>query len=279
MPFLSACHTHSTHCDGQNSLREMLAQARDLGFVSFGFSGHAAQGFDNGYSMTLDQQEWYLQEAKALQKEPGFPRVWVGLELDALSGEKEMARALQNAEYIVGSTHYLLPAGGEHVAVDGPADVLKRHMDKRFASDGLALAEEYFEIEASFIESVQPEVIGHFDLLRKHAAAIGLFDENDPAYRKLALSALERCHNGNSVLEVNTGGMARGYLDTPYPTLEILCAWREMGGEVTLSSDCHDRRLLTYAYDEALALIRKAGYDHLLRLGAGDTLWEMCEPY
>ncbi len=279
MPFLSGCHTHSTHCDGKHTLREMLTAARDLRFVSYGFSSHAAQGFDNSYSMSLEQQENYLKEARALQREFHAPRVWVGLELDSQSHEREVRHAFENTDYVLGSTHYLRLDGEKFAAVDGPAELLKQWVDSHFAGDGLAMAREYFEIEAAFVQDVTPHVIGHFDLVRKHAAALGLFEENDPAYRKLALNALERCYNGQSVLEVNTGGMARGYLDTPYPTLELLCAWREMGGEITLTSDCHDKTMLTYAYPQALALIREAGYDHLLRLGTGDELWERCEPY
>ena len=275
MPFLSGCHNHSTHCDGKNTLREMLAAARDLGFVSFGFSGHAAQGFDNHYSMTLPEQALYFEEARALQKEPGFPRVWVGLELDALAGEAELADSIARADYLLGSTHYVLPApDGTHTAVDGHAHLLREHCDRWFAGDGLALAREYYRLESDFLCRIRPQVIGHFDLVRKSAKQIGLFDENDPAYRKIALDALERSFSSGAVLEVNTGGMARGYLPTPYPTFELLCAWREMGGDVTLASDCHDRALLAFGYAEAEALVRKAGYKRILQLGSADCLWE-----
>lgn len=278
MPFLSGCHNHSTHCDGKYTLREMLEAARELGFVSFGFSGHAAQGFDTGYSMTLEQQARYFEQARALQRESGFPRVWVGLELDALAGEREKADALSRADYLLGSTHYLPTApDGTHTAVDGRPEQLRAHCDRWYAGDGIALARDYFEVEAEFISRVCPHVIGHYDLVRKSAAKIGLFDENDRAYRQIALRALERCYPSGAVLEVNTGGMARGYLPTPYPTYELLCAWHEMGGEVTLASDCHDKALLDYGYAEAEKLIRSAGYRHILRLGRGDELWERYE--
>lgn len=280
MPYLSGCHNHSTHCDGKHTLREMLEAARELGFTSYGFSGHAAQGFDTSYSMSLEEQAQYFKEARALQGEPGFPRVWVGLELDALAGEEEVAAAVANADYILGSTHYLpFRSDGYPAAVDGSAKILRRHCDRWYEGDGLALARAYYQVETDFLNRVRPNVIGHFDLVRKHAAAIGLFDENDPAYRKIAMEALERAFPSGAVLEVNTGGMARGYLPTPYPTFELLCAWREMGGEVTLASDCHDKNLLSYGYAEAEELIRKAGYRHILQLGSADTLWEAYELY
>ena len=275
MPYLSGCHNHSTHCDGKHTLREMLEAARELGFASFGFSGHAPMGFETRWSMSYEAQQRYFVQARALQKEPGFPRLWVGLELDALAGEPEMADAKTNADYLLGSTHYLpFQSDGCHVAVDGTAEALRAHCDRWYAGDGLALAEAYYQVESDFVHRIRPDVIGHFDLVRKYAGVIGLFDENDPAYRKIALNALERCYFPGAILEVNTGGMARGYLPTPYPTFELLCAWREMGGEVTLAADCHDKNLLTFGYDQAEALIRKAGYRRILQLGNKDALWE-----
>lgn len=71
--------------------------------------------------------------------------------------------------------------------------------------------------------------------------------------------------------------MARGYLTTPYPTLELLCAWRELGGRITLTSDCHDRRYLAHAFPQAAALAQQAGFRTALRLGTGTELWEEAE--
>ncbi len=274
MPFRSNAHTHSTWCDGRNSPSEMLEAARKLGFVSLGFSGHAAQGFDFVHAMSDACQRGYFDELRSIQRSAPPLRVWAGLELDALVAprERDMAR---EADYLIGSTHYLMAEpGGEGVAVDGAPDRLRAYADSHFSGDGLALARRFFEISTDFLLSQRPEIIGHFDLVRMHAARLRLFDERDPAYRRLALGALERAYPCGGVLEVNTGGLARGYLPTPYPTLELLCAWREMGGRVTITSDCHDCRYLNYAFDQAEALVREAGFRSVARLGTGDALWE-----
>lgn len=87
MTFPSNAHTHSRWCDGADVIPAMVEAARALGFVSLGFSGHACQGFDPDYSMAPDVQAGYFAELRALQAapEPGFPRLWAGLELDALA--------------------------------------------------------------------------------------------------------------------------------------------------------------------------------------------------
>ena len=273
-PFLSNAHTHSTWCDGQNTIPQMIARAKELGFVSLGFSGHAAQGFDFSYSMSHENQRAYFDELHALQKQNTGLRLWAGLELDAMAAprEREMARC---ADYWIGSAHYLHSGPSEcGVAVDGDPDRLKAYIDDAFAGDSLAAVKRYYEILTGFVVREKPDIIGHFDLVRKYAQRLNLFDENDPCYQKIALDALERAFDSGAVLEVNTGGMARGYLDTPYPALPLLCAWREMGGRVTITSDCHDLRYLDHAFESTQTLLKQAGFERVERLGRAADLWE-----
>ena len=109
MTFPSNAHTHSRWCDGADAIPAMVEAARALGFVSLGFSGHAWQGFDPDYSMAPDVQAGYFAELRALQAapEPGFPRLWAGLELDALAHPDCRRAACAEADYLIGSAHYL----------------------------------------------------------------------------------------------------------------------------------------------------------------------------
>lgn len=273
--FLSNAHTHSTFCDGKNTLEEMIAAAKANGFVSLGFSSHANPGFACKFSMPPQKQQLYLPAVRALQPYTQGVRIWAGYELDAVTPPELLART-RDADYRIGSMHYFRPGLGAPQA-DGNPDMLRTYTDEEFSGDGVAMARHYYDILVEFVNRERTEIIGHFDLIRKYAGKMRLFDENDPAYRKVALEALERIFPSGSVLEVNTGGMARGYLPTPYPTLELLCAWRELGGRVTITSDCHDYSLLTHAFDTAVELIREAGFKSVQRLGAGDALWDEVE--
>ncbi|MEG0741572.1 MAG: PHP domain-containing protein [Clostridia bacterium] len=275
MKFLSNAHTHTTYCDGKTSIVEMIAAAQRLGFVSLGFSGHADQAFDGAYSMIDGRQEAYFEELRALQALKGTPRLWVGLELDALADEPCRKKAYAQSDYVIGSTHYLCREYAPGLpAVDGDPALLRQYVDERLDGDGIAMARAYYAIHAEMLLRDRPTIIGHFDVVRKHAARHGFFDENGALYRLVALDALERSFPCGGVLEVNTGGMARGYLNMPYPTKELLGAWREMGGETTITSDCHDASRLDYGFDAALRLLASAGYRRVLRLGTGEALWE-----
>lgn len=278
MSFLSNAHTHSTYCDGRSSIAETVEAAKRLGFVSLGFSGHAYQGFDAAYSTTREGQCEYFKELAVLKALGGTPRIWAGLELDYDAGEALGAQAREQSDYIIGSTHYMtLDFHGKYAAADGDAAALRQYADEVYRGDGLALARAYFEKHVSNTMAFLPDIIGHFDIIRKNAHRASLFDEDGREYRRLALNALERVFPSGAVLELNTGGMARGYMDAPYPTSELLGAWREMGGRVTVTSDCHDARLLDYAFDAALDILRSAGYKAAVRLGTGDALWEDIE--
>ena len=80
----------------------------------------------------------------------------------------------------------------------------------------------------------------------------------------------------DALLEVNTGGVARGYMTSPYPAPFLLNAWREWGGEVIINSDCHDARLLDTGYEQAEELLLSLGYDHTIRLSSCPErgMWE-----
>ncbi len=273
--FLSNAHTHSTFCDGRSSLAETIQRAKDLGFVSLGFSGHASQGFDGMYSMIGSRQDAYFDAVSSYQQKESI-RIWIGLEMDLMADEEERIRGFQRADYIIGSTHYasIDRQNDRYVAYDGQLDLLTAYVKDHCDGDGMELAKRYYVEHTTRLNAYRPDIIGHFDLVRKHAKTLGFFDENDTAYRRLALDALQSVRACGAVLEVNTGGMARGSMPSPYPTAELLGAWREMGGEVTITSDCHHASKLDYFMDGAMKLLHSLGYKRALRLGTGVSLWE-----
>ena len=85
--------------------------------------------------------------------------------------------------------------------------------------------------------AMKPPILGHIDLITKLNAGNRFFDESAPRYKQAALEALHTTDPQATVLEINTGGVARGYRDAPYPALFLLKEWRAMGGRVILTSD------------------------------------------
>ena len=265
---LSSAHVHTTLCDGKTPAPDMARAAFEKGFVSLGFSSHAPQVFDQRYCMLPENEPKYREQIRALQDEyAGRMPIYMGLERDAYA-----CVSAEDYDFYIASVHYLKWPGG-FVAIDGAAEPLGRYVRERCGGDGLELARRYFGLLRDYVTAEKPPIIGHFDLIRINNRRLGLYDENTPVYRGMALDALRPMAETGSLLEVNTGGVARGYLTTPYPDAFLLKEWKNWGGEVIVTSDCHDMRLLDAQYDEAEELLRSLGYDHAVRLGK-DTLWE-----
>lgn len=55
-------HTHSTWCDGKNTVQEMADAAYALGFSGLGFSGHGYCPVSQEYCMTPEREAFYRQE-------------------------------------------------------------------------------------------------------------------------------------------------------------------------------------------------------------------------
>ncbi|MFH1879590.1 MAG: PHP domain-containing protein [Bacillota bacterium] len=278
MSFLSNAHTHTTYCDGSCDIATLVRKAQELGFVSLGFSEHAHQGYDPIYSMSAEVQLAYIAELRALQALHNargiLPKLYVGVEQDALAPQARKDINRGQGDYVIGSTHYL-PASpdGQKQAVDGSRESLNRLIGEHYGGDAMEMARAYYRLLGESVKADKPDIIGHFDVVRKHAGVIGL-DTAHPAYRRAALDAMGTAFQGCTLLEVNTGNIARGHDTFPYPAGFLLDAWLEMGGELTLTSDCHNAPDLDCAYAQTLQMLKRRHCKRLLRLGTGDRLWD-----
>ena len=266
----SSPHVHTQFCDGKSTAREMLMSALARGFVSLGFSSHAKQTFDQFYAMDDAGEDLYLAEIGNLQEEfKGRIRIWRGMERDLYSyADRKLF------DYVIGSVHNIPCPDGLMLPVDADPKLLRDGITRYFSGSGIRFTQAYYALLGAYIKDYQPDIIGHFDLPTKFNECNEFFSENDPDYIVGALRAMVQAILGCRLMEVNTGAMARIGKKRPYPSLELLLYWRKLGGEVILSSDCHDARLLDAGYDQALHLIKEAGYKKAAILGRQETLFE-----
>ena len=71
------------------------------------------------------------------------------------------------------------------------------------------------------------------------------------------------------IVEINTGGIARGNIDDVYPSAEFLDYLRQAGVPVTFSSDAHAASNLDAAFDRAELAAVRAGYTEAAYLEDG----------
>ena len=255
-PFACSVHTHATCCDGKSTLAEMAAAAYAAGVQYYGVSchSHTPIDLDVGYVLPADMTA-YRQAVLALREEyDGRMEILLGLEWDSQSDITP-----DGFDYWIGSAHYQRQ-NGKPYAADWGEEAFTACRYEAFHGDALAVAEGYFR-EVIRVASMKPTILGHIDLITKLNAGNRFFDETSPRYEKAALEALHTADPKATLLEINTGGMARGYRDAPYPALFLLREWRTMGGKIILSSDSHSADTILYGYGDAIALAKAAGFD------------------
>ena len=251
-------HTHSTMCDGKNTLAEMAAAAFDAGAVSFGASGHSHTPLpeDEGFVLPADMTAYRAEVLRLRELYAGRMDVLLGIELDNCADV-----TAEGFDYWIGSAHRLRGPNGRWHTVDWDAETLTACRDGAFGGDGLAMAEAYYE-EVRRMAAGKPTILGHIDLITKFNEDGGFFDESSPRYRAAALAALHAADPAVTLLEINTGAMSRGCRRTPYPAPFLLEEWRRMGGRVILTADAHSAAAIVYGYEQAAEAARAVGFTH-----------------
>ena len=263
MTFLECTvHCHTDLCDGKNTPAEMAAAAAAQGIRVLGLSGHSHTPHDDSYCMTVENTAAYRAEIDRLNREyAGRLTVLCGLEWDQWSDEDPA-----DWDYVVGSAHYVTGPSGVRHSVDHNLETLQAAFDD-FGGDGLAMAETYFAAVAD-VAAKGPTVLGHFDLVKKLNGDGRFFDESHPRYRAAALAALEAAAGKVQALEINTGGVARGYREEFYPAPFLLERWKELGGQVIITADAHTADGLLFAFEQAAEYARAAGFIRAVVLNA-----------
>lgn len=267
----SSVHNHSTLCDGKNSLQEMALAAWKNGIKTLGFSGHSHTPCDLEYCMSPGRTSQYKAEINRLKAQyAGKMDILCGIEWDQFSDDDPHAY-----EYWIGSVHYICgPRTGNYYEIDWRKSDLRRCIDEEFDGDGLAMAEHYFH-QVAQVAAMKPTILAHLDLVKKLNGDGEFFDEESPRYKAAALGALEAAAKAGCLLEVNSGGIYRGYRKDRYPSDELLKEWNRLGGKIILTTDSHDTGSIVWGLDESAEAARQAGFTQVAVLTAKGV--EMCD--
>lgn len=238
-------HIHTTFCDGENTPEEIVREAVERGFSTIGFSGHSYTWFDETWCMSREATARYISEIRDLsEKYRGKIEVLCGIEQDYYSEE-----STKPYDYVIGSVHYL-KYGEEYLMVDETEEWQKLYCEKYFGGDFLPFAELYFETAGNIVERTGCDIIGHFDVVSKFNRNGILFDESCQRYRSAWKKAADRLLETGKPFEINTGAMASGFREVPYPSPEIFEYLRDRGAKFVPASDCHKSANLGYGFSE-----------------------------
>lgn len=251
---LSNLHTHSTFCDGKDSVEEIVKEAINKGFDSIGFSGHGHMTIDQSYCMR--ETDKYIAEVKRVKDlYKNEIQVYLGIEEDGYCPVKR-----NNFEYLIGSFHYI-KNNDIYYPVDHTYEKLKEAICS-FGGNPIKAAERYYEDFCAYILNRKPDIIGHFDLLTK-------FDEsNEPLflrnkeYETIAEKYLASVIGCGSLFEVNTGAISRGMRKTAYPAENLLIKLKNEKAPIIITSDCHSKEFLDCKFNEMRDYLKFLGFTH-----------------
>ena len=259
-------HTHTIYCDGKNTPEEMIEKSISSGFSSLGFSGHAYTPFDDSFCMSNENTKKYLETIPHLKKKyKDKIEIYCGTEAD-LHSEFDQSKY----DYTIGSVHYIKKEN-EYLSVDHSEENTKKIVKDYFDNDYLKYTRAYYETTVHLPE-INPDIIGHFDVVAKFNEGGKFFDETDKKYLDYAFFAIDEIIKKCSVFEVNTGAVAKGYKKAPYPSIPILKRLKEKGAKIILSSDCHDLNYLDFYFDESRALLKEIGFYEAVTISGGNFL-------
>lgn len=261
-------------CDhAKGDLRDMISVAVERGMQVYGVTEHAPRL--GAQFLYPDERKWgwtvhtleekfaeYFETLNGLIKDfaPDI-EVLRGFEIEVAPHSEWVSimreyRARYDAEYIVGSVHYV-----DDISIDSFKEPFEDALDAFGGLEPLACA--YYERVAEMVFNIEPEIVGHLDLIRKFGDRYG--DVNTPAIRSAARTALEEIKLRGGILDVNTSPYRRGF-EVPYPVPWIVEEAHAMGIPFTFGDDSHDIDDVNNGIDRARMYLLKHGVQSVTHL-------------
>lgn len=259
----SNLHTHSTFCDGKNSLEENVVAAIQKGIKILGFTSHSMYPFWTETYMKPEDFSSYCAEIHRLQKKyAGQIAIRLGFEADFIPGvsvPKMADYAPFSPDYLIGSVHFLFQREGSF-ALDYKLDILKDGAKKFYKNDIRALISDYFSLQKEMLQKGDFALLGHADLIRKFNEKNHFFDETEEWYKSELKEMAKEVARAGIAAEINSGAISRGYLSKPYPSEYFLSLLHENGVPIAITSDAHSAEHLDCDFENSIALAKKIGY-------------------
>jgi len=257
-------------CDhAAGTLRETLEAAVAKGFCIYGLAEHApryhprflypdevAMGWD--IPKLLADFNAYAECTKTLVTEFADRLIVLrSFEAEIVPADRYVEtmlelRARHAFDYMVGSVHYV-----DEFLFDYSPDTFVEALHLHGGLEPLAV--KYYEGVTKMVEALRPEVVAHFDTIRKYAGPHGPVDT--PPIRDAVECALEAVRQSNAILDVNTGPLRKGEA-IPNPAPWIVESACDMGIPFCFGDDSHgpDQVGANFALSDSMQLTAAAGY-------------------
>jgi histidinol-phosphatase (PHP family) len=263
-------HMHSTFSDGKAEPEVYVKTAIERGFSSIGFSEHGPTKFIKHWELKAEKVDEYIGEIRRLKNLYSDKiEIYCGMELDYFPGIEENAFSKHDIDYVIGSIHYFPGQDGEIYGVDCKFEEFKKTIFDYFEGDIKAMVHEYYDRIIQMINKFDPEMIGHFDLIKINNNEEQFFKESESWYKDEIMKVLEVMAEKGTMFDVNTGGITRGFLTDPYPSPWILKEGARLKIPVVLNSDAHTPENIEGNFEPVREILKNSGYKTKLIISGG----------
>ncbi len=260
-------HCHSIFSDGNDTIEEIIKEAITQKLEAIGISDHAPLKIDCECNMPLSKFNKYINEIEQLKQKYNQIKIYKGLEIDWLEDKQNLDYInLEKLDYSIGSIHFMKVAKDTYKPVDYKKEFQIETVKDYFDGDFNKYILKYLDDIKKMITDNSPTIIGHIDLYKKFNKGETLFKEDTPQMLEKIEEILEIAKTKNIAIELNTGGISRGYIDEPYPSIKILQMCYYRGINTIISSDAHNKKHLTAHFEIAEEMLKKVGYKKQLDL-------------
>ena len=257
-------HTNGIY-DGCNTIEEMITQAENLGWESYGISNHLVchpkspsyqKMFFQDFEKVFEQSQRTIDEIRTCALKHKIP-VYVGFEVDFfMSSEwrKEFEKILPKLEvdYLIGAVHTLQSDDGN--------DACWLYDRDRTQAQTQAYLSNYWKTVKEAIQSGYFNWMAHLDLLK-------YFQLSQPSDWENEIEVSELLAKHQMATELNTSAMRRG-LKEFYPGEPFLKELNRQTVALLISDDAHSVNDLGSYFNEAEELLNQLNWKNHIQENA-----------
>lgn len=252
--FLCDYHLHTTNSkDGKSSLFDVCRSAIAKGIKEIAVTDHFEPTI-NDKAYAYYQPELFLsdiEDARSVFK--GMLNIKYGIELGQPHIYPTFSEKIIHDypfDFVLASAHKMV---GD---VDfGEIDYSRADKHKYFT--------KYLDNLEELVQWGQFDCIGHFDLVKRYCARLGVRINLMDQYQERITDILKGIIRIGKGIEINTSGL-RQFSTGMMPDQDILSLYRDLGGKIiTVGSDAHCAKDVGEGIDEAIGVLSDLNFEYI----------------
>jgi len=246
-------HLHTDFSgDSDTPVSAQIQQALTLGMSRICITDHHDMDVVSSYDFTLALPDYFTVLERFRDKYRGKLQIEIGIELglqNHIASQLKTLSVQYPFDFIIGSCHF----------IDGLDPYYPEFYKGKREKDAYR---RFFEVTLNRVRHLDCfDSFGHLDYVIRYGPNKNR-DYHYKDYSDLIDPILKILIEKGKALECNTGGFRYG-LGHPNPCEDILCRYRELGGELlTVGSDAHSPEYLGFCFDRTAALLKHCGFSY-----------------